>query len=59
MSVSDWASWQERKNRPRETVKDLEQTIEVTLQPGRYEVKESRLSDTGINRLRGLTRTKP
>lgn len=56
----DYFAWADRKTRPRERVrKELEQTVEITVQPWKYEVKESRLSDTGINRLRGLTRSKP
>lgn len=57
MGVNDWANWQERKTRPRETVRpELERTLDIQVQPWKYDVKESRLSDTGINRLRGLTR---
>lgn len=59
MGVSDWTSWQDRHNRPREKVSEqLEKTLDVTVKPWKYDVKESRLSDTGINRLRGLTRGK-
>lgn len=55
----DYFHWADRKTRPRETVrKELEQTIDITVKPWKYDVKESRLSDTGVRRLRGLMETK-
>lgn len=56
--MTSYFDWQSKKQQPK---KDLEKTdINITVRPWRYEVKESRLSDTGIHRLRGLTeRGKP